>query len=66
MIDNRKYFNSQSRYMMVERILSIAKEEFSLDKFISKDVQKTDNSGVIGTKVPYDFKPLGKPIMVIK
>lgn len=38
MWDNRKYFNAISRWLIVDRILSVADEESTLDKFIAKDV----------------------------
>lgn len=72
MEDNRMYFNTQSRYLIVERIMDIAKEDFSLEKFLQKDVQKTDNTSTSSnTKggwegVPYDFVPLAPPIMIVE
>ncbi len=68
MWDNRLYYNSQSRYMIVDRILSIAGEQITLEGFIAKDVQKTDNtSSSNNTKANYveKFIPLGEPIMVM-
>lgn len=68
MWDNRLYYNSQSRYMIVERILNIAGEDMTFEKFIAKDVQKTDNSSQSSnTKTNYveKFIPLGEPIMVM-
>lgn len=63
MEDNRLYYNSPSRYFIVERIMKIAGEEFSMETFIAKDVEKTDNTQ---TK-SYDretFVPLGKTILM--
>lgn len=63
MEDNRLYYNSPSRYFIVERIMKIAGEEFTMEKFIEKDVQKTDNTQTKG----YDsgeFIPLGKPVLI--
>lgn len=63
MDDNRLYYNSPSRYYIVDRIMQIAGEEFNMEKFIEKDVDKTDNTG---TKVyeSTDFRPLGKTILI--
>ncbi len=64
MHDNRLYFDSISRYLIVKRILSIAGEEFTLEKFIAKDVQKTDNTSQ--TKSSGEkFVPLAPPIFII-
>lgn len=68
MEDNRSYYNSPSRYFIVERIMNIAGETFTLDKFIQKDVVKTDTTEATenGTKslVWDEFVPLGKPILI--
>lgn len=84
MDDNRKYYNSPSRFYIVKRILEIAGEvePFSYDyspeqkaqkmqkvmeRFLERDVQKTDNTEN-NTKgwegVPYDFIPLGRPVLI--
>jgi hypothetical protein len=68
MWDNRLYYNSQSRYLIVDRIMSIADEEMTLEKFIQKDVQKTDNTSTSNnTKANYvqKFVPLAPPVMVM-
>ncbi len=68
MWDNRLYYNSQSRYLIVDRIMSIAGEEMTLEKFIQKDVQKTDNTSTSNnTKANYvqKFVPLAPPVMVM-
>jgi IgA Peptidase M64. len=44
MRDSRKYFNSQCRKVIVQKIKEAAGEEFNLDDFIAKDIQKTDNT----------------------
>ncbi|MEG0518516.1 MAG: M64 family metallopeptidase [Bacteroidales bacterium] len=65
MVDNRLYYNTQSRYLIVERIHSVAGEQFSLDEFIAKDVQKAP----VETKTHYDmsnFVPLAPPILRYK
>lgn len=66
MVDNRLYFNTQSRYLIVERILQVAGEgELTYDKFYAKDIQKAP----LDTKVPYDMKnfvPLAPPILVLQ
>jgi hypothetical protein len=63
MWDNRLYYNSPSRYFIVERIMQIAREEFSMEKFVEKDVQKTDNTQTKSTDMS-EFRPLGKPILI--
>lgn len=60
MVDNRRYFNAQSRYLIVERIFQVAGEEFSFELFKSKDVQKTDPTTKAG--IEPGFVPLGAPI----
>ena len=63
MEDNRLYYNSPSRYFIVERIMQIAGEEFSMEKFLEKDVEKTDNTQTKSTDMS-EFRPLGKPILI--
>ena len=63
MWDNRLYYNSPSRYYIVERIMQIAGEELSMQKFIEKDVQKTDNTQTKSVDMS-TFRPLGRPIMI--
>lgn len=64
MQDNRLYYNSPSRYYIVERIMQIAGEELTLEKFIAKDVQKTDNTSQ--TKSSGEkFVPLAPPVLII-
>lgn len=63
MWDNRLYYNSPSRYFIVERIMQIAGEEFSMDKFVEKDVQKTDNTQTKSVDMS-TFVPLGRRIML--
>lgn len=64
MVDNRLYFNTQCRYLIVERILRVAGEgELTYDKFYAKDVQKVP----LGTRMAYDMKnfvPLAPPILI--
>ncbi len=84
MEDNRKYYNSPSRFYIVKRILEGAgeippysrndsaetKAQIIADVmkiFLEKDVQKTDNteSATKGWEgVPYDFIPLGRPVLI--
>lgn len=69
MDDNRPYFNSQSRYLIVKRIMEMAGEEFTFPEFVEKDVEKTDNSGIGKTKsygIPFDIRPLAPPVIVYK
>ncbi len=64
MEDNRPYYNSPSRYYIVKRILSVAKEELTMEKFIEKDVQKTDNSETKAVNFVEEFRPLGRPVLI--
>ena len=53
---------------LAARIMSIADEEMTLEKFIQKDVQKTDNTSTSNnTKANYvqKFVPLAPPVMVM-
>ena len=63
MWDNRLYYNSPSRYFIVERIMQIAGEEMNMAKFVEKDVVKTDNTQTKATDMS-TFIPLGKPIII--
>lgn len=66
MDDNRLYFNTQSRYLIVERILQVAGEEkLTYQKFLDKDIQKTPPSFTRALFRPKDFKPLAPPILVL-
>ena len=67
MDDNRLYFNTQSRYTIVERILQVAGEgELTYQKFLDKDVQKTPPPFTRNLSKAKDFKPLAPPILVIE
>lgn len=67
MDDNRPYFNTQSRFLIMERILQVAGEGgLTYQKFFEKDVQKTPPSFERNFTVAKDYKPLGSPILVIK
>lgn len=67
MNDNRPYFNAQSRYLIVERILQAAGEgKLTYEEFIKKDVQKTPlpfTRSLIRSK---NFIPLAPPIRVME
>ena len=63
MWDNRLYYNSPSRYFIVERIMQIAGEEMNMAKFMEKDVVKKDNTQTKATDMS-TFIPLGKPIII--
>ncbi len=66
MDDNRPYFNTQSRYLIVERILQAAGEgELTYQKFLAKDVQKTPPPFTRSLCTPKDFKPLAPPILIM-
>ena len=61
------YFNTQSRYLIYERIMKVAGETPSVEEFIANDVEKTDHTAVgikVLDQVPYDFKPLARPVMI--
>ncbi len=53
-------------------VVKAAKMQILMDKFVQKDVQKTDNTGISSNTnggwegVPYDFVPLAPPIMIIE
>ena len=65
MDDNRSYFNTQSRYLIVERILQVAGEgDLTYQKFFDKDVQKTPPPFTRSLITPKDFKPLAPPILI--
>lgn len=62
MNNNVPYFNVQSRWVIVSRIMKLAEKEFSVQDFI-----KADNSVLpdVATRVAEkDFQPLGEPIWV--
>lgn len=63
MQDNRLYYNSPSRYFIVERIMQIAGEELDMEKFVAKDVVKTDNTQTKAVDMTV-FRPLGKPVLM--
>lgn len=65
MVDNRMYFNTQSRYLIVERIMQVTGEPMTLSGFLAKDVKKVP----VFTKSDYEiskFVPLAPPIMRLK
>lgn len=67
MDDNRLYFNTQSRYLIVERILQAAGEgKLTYQKFLDKDVQKTPPPFTRNLSRARDFKPLAPPILVME
>lgn len=67
MDDNRPYFNTQSRYLIVERILQAAGEgKLSYQKFFDKDVEKTPPPFTRNLSKAKDFKPLAPPILVME
>lgn len=64
MVDNRLYFNSPSRYFIVERILKVAGEgPLTFEKFSAKDIQKAP-SEVRASYVMKNFVPLAPPILI--
>lgn len=64
MMDNRLYYNTQSRYLIMKRIMNIAGEEFDMDFFIQHDNQKFDDTENRSYVLPEDFIPLAPPILV--
>jgi hypothetical protein len=66
MIDNRRYYNSQSRYLIYERILKNAGEDFNIDIFIKNDKVKSENQTSRLNIIDWETKPLGEPIIEFK
>ncbi len=69
MWDNRLYFNTISRWMIVERLKTVAGESITIDEFIANDKVKKDNTTTSGnTKANYveKFIPLAPPILKTK
>jgi len=67
MIQNEPYYNAPSREHMVKRILTTAGEEYTLEKFVQKDIEKTPSpAALLMTKSynPLTFVPLAPPVMV--
>jgi hypothetical protein len=67
MIQNEPYYNAPSREHMVKRILTTAGEEYTLEKFVQKDIEKTPApAALLMTKSynPFTFVPLAPPVMV--
>ncbi len=67
MIFNEPYYNAPSREAIVKRIMQTAGEEFTMEKFVEKDIQKAPgNAAVIQTKSmnPLTFVPLAPPVIV--
>ena len=62
MHDNRLYYDTQSRYLIVSRIMTIAGEQFDIEKFIAKDVQKKAPEGT-KADMDHDTRPLAPPIL---
>lgn len=62
MKDNRLYFDSQSRWLIARRIMTIAGEAFDVEKFDAKDVQKKEVSNTKGD-MDHDTRPLGATIL---
>lgn len=67
MMYNEPYYNAPSREKMVQRILSIAQEPYTLEIFMQKDIQKAPSqSAILQTKSinPLTFVPLAPPVMM--
>lgn len=62
MNDNRLYFDSQSRWLIARRIMTIAGEAFDVEKFDAKDVQKKEVTNTKGD-MDHDTRPLGATIL---
>ena len=66
MIDNIPYFNAPSREAIVKRILKTAREEYEIENFIEKDIEKKPSaqaSAQVLSRGGSKFIPLGKPIL---
>jgi len=67
MIFNEPYFNAPSREAIVKRIMNVSGGVYSLENFVSNDIQKEPSANVLMlTKSinPLTFKPLPPPITV--
>lgn len=69
MVDNRKYFNAQSRYLIVKRIIETAGEVFSFARFLANDVADKNRYYYSATKtegvIPYrQYVPLAPPVLI--
>lgn len=67
MIHNEKYYNAPSREAIVKRILKTAGEPYSLNEFVTKDIEKSPSvQAAIQTKSvnPFTFVPLAPPVLV--
>ncbi len=63
MKDNRLYFDSQSRWLIARRIMTIAGEAFDVEKFDAKDVQKKEANNT-KADMDHDTRPLGPTIFI--
>lgn len=68
MIDNMNYYSAAQRLAIVRRIMSVSEEEFSLEQFLEKDIQKepSEAKGVKSSFTPYKFTPLAPPVLKSK
>lgn len=65
MISNMKYYNAQSRWLMVKRIMKVVgNTAFTVEDFIKNDKVKAPDANTKST--PMILEPLGKPIMIWK
>lgn len=71
MWDNRRYFNAPSREAIVYRIMEVSGEGFELNKFVSRDRVKKDDTGqplpamtTKGQGPAVVLPPLAPPIMI--
>ena len=71
-MDNRRYFSTWQRLLIVQRILDIAGETFDINHFISKDdptdplrdIVSSATYGSVTEKIPPKIKPmLPAPVM---
>ena len=73
MIDNRYYFSTFQRELIVKRILSLAGEAFDFNTFIAKDVTLDPNRDIVSSPVrgahdpvtPRTMPPLPPPVLVV-
>ncbi len=66
MIDNRKYYNAQSRYLIVKRIFDTIGETLDFNDFIAKDVDKDVTKAIRTQPVSKNFVPLAPPILIME
>ncbi len=67
MINNLHYYSAAQRLRIVNRILTVSGEGFTIDKFIQNDIQKSPSAAVMTQSRmfnPFLFVPLGRPVVM--